>query len=432
MNQIYMSSTTILSHTLWEYDSSTGNLDTGLVRQIRELKIPKAISIKHGRLHTRSYVGVVGWEDTQIQILPKLYRYDTDLEKEQKASRNLLHLLQLSGVFSSRLYTDSASLMLRKTRFFDVLIYLFALRLSELLRQGITRSYEPVEDEIPFLKGSWQFHQQIARRPYTAQNFHVCYDELTENIALHRVLKYAARLLLQITGDDENRDLLSDILRSYTDVDDCTTPDNDRKKVMFTRLNDSYKPVFTLAEMFFEQLSVQLAHGGVRLWGLLFDMNVLFEKLVPVLLRHADVLDKTPYRDCELHQQDNTTHLVYTEDQRPFFRLKPDIRLTRGNTTECIIDTKYKPLDSRQKNKEIKREDMYQMFAYAHRFDCPRIILLYPTSTYFNREHETVYFIPGGKQIEIRAVDIRGDLHDEQEYRQLLGDIRRIIIGDTA
>lgn len=436
MNLTHHTTTSILSYTLWEQTTSSVKPDASLILRIKESRMPNVINVNNGKLRTKSFVGVAGWPDRQVQILPKLYRHDTDPEKEHTASRNLLHLLQLSGLLSSRLYTDTASLQLRKTNFFEVLIYLFASRLCGLLQQGMTRSYESVEDETPFLRGTWHLHHQLARKPYMAHSFHVCYDEFTENTALHRVLKYVTRLLAGMTDDNENRKLLADIIRSYANVDDCSTPDNDRHKIVFTRLNDSYQPIFTLAEMFLERLSVQLSHGGIRLWGLLFDMNKLFEKLVETLLHREHLLDGTQYNGCEINRENHATYLAYTRDRKPFLLLKPDIRITRGQATECIIDTKYKLPDLRLKKRGVKREkgiaseDMYQMAAYAHRFDCPRIILLYPAAPYFDRVSETTYYLADGKRIEIRAIDIRGDLHNTSDYNQLLDDLQRIIIGD--
>jgi len=50
--------------------------------------------------------------------------------------------------------------------------------------------------------------------------------------------------------------------------------------------------------------------------------------------------------------------------------LKPDIV-----TSDCIIDTKYKKVNSR---KELKRDDKYQMYVYGKNFKREDTMLLYP------------------------------------------------------
>ena len=66
-------------------------------------------------------------------------------------------------------------------------------------------------------------------------------------------------------------------------------------------------------------------------------------------------------------------------DEPEKFSLRPDIVITRDVGSRIILDTKWKELnDNPSKNYGISQADMYQMFAYAERFETPDIWLLYP------------------------------------------------------
>ena len=69
----------------------------------------------------------------------------------------------------------------------------------------------------------------------------------------------------------------------------------------------------------------------------------------------------------------------YLFDNPQKFNLKPDIVVYRDNTREIILDTKWKRLNINQKkNYGISQSDMYQMYAYAKKYDVNKVVLLYP------------------------------------------------------
>lgn len=69
------------------------------------------------------------------------------------------------------------------------------------------------------------------------------------------------------------------------------------------------------------------------------------------------------------------THSLFQVNK---FMLKPDIVLRKDE--RCIIlDTKWKELiNDEEKNYGIKSEDMYQMYAYAGKYNTKEVWLLYP------------------------------------------------------
>ena len=46
--------------------------------------------------------------------------------------------------------------------------------------------------------------------------------------------------------------------------------------------------------------------------------------------------------------------------------------------TRLIMDTKWKRLDKRRTNLGVSQADLYQLYAYAQRYNCADVVLLYP------------------------------------------------------
>jgi 5-methylcytosine-specific restriction enzyme subunit McrC len=77
--------------------------------------------------------------------------------------------------------------------------------------------------------------------------------------------------------------------------------------------------------------------------------------------------------------QDARHHLMHAEDGAGhLFRLRPDIVVSEGARTRCIADTKWKRLDGKDRKLGVSQADLYQMLAYARRYTCDRILMIYP------------------------------------------------------
>jgi 5-methylcytosine-specific restriction enzyme subunit McrC len=86
----------------------------------------------------------------------------------------------------------------------------------------------------------------------------------------------------------------------------------------------------------------------------------------------------------EISSQDKGYYLFDSPRQ---FALRPDIVITGTGSSDCnrperiILDTKWKRLvNDRGRNYGISQADMYQMFAYAQKYETPEIWLVYPLS----------------------------------------------------
>lgn len=337
-----------------------------------------------GTWHLRagSHVGVVRLGAQTVQILPKIYRSAPTAAPEllaREATTNLLYMLAYAGMVQIR-DDEVADLLSRESDWFELLTYLFARRLTTEWQHGPVRRYQTVEDELPLLKGKWRLEAQF-RGPDRAHRFTVAYDEFTVDIPLNRVFRFVVERLSRVSRSMLNRRLLGD-LRSM--LDDVTLLPvmtiADAEQITLDRLSARYEPLLNLARLFLDGGALQIAGGETSLFAFVFDMNQLFEGFIAGFLRRhrSEALPAELQSSTIVVQSRGIQRHLAQSEGKPFFRLKPDLLLHQESQVVLIADTKYKTLNADDRKLGISEADFYQMFAYAQRFACSRVLLLYP------------------------------------------------------
>ncbi len=99
-----------------------------------------------------------------------------------------------------------------------------------------------------------------------------------------------------------------------------------------------------------------------------------------------------------------------------------------------MIDTKYKLLNQYDRKLGVSTADFYQMYAYARRFACPRVVLLYPqtaalsTALWRRFQLDTV----SGYDIVAQTIDIRLDLRQPAARLQLQQELAKIFAQEPG
>lgn len=69
----------------------------------------------------------------------------------------------------------------------------------------------------------------------------------------------------------------------------------------------------------------------------------------------------------------------YLFDEPMKFSLRPDIIVKKTDGTVIVMDTKWKVLvDDERKNYGISQSDMYQIYAYAKKYNSQKVLIIYP------------------------------------------------------
>jgi len=156
----------------------------------------------------------------------------------------------------------------------------------------------------------------------------------------------------------------------------------------------------------------------------MFDMNRLFEEYIGQMVREI-------FPDKPIKLQGPREYVLWdAAKEQGAFMAKPDITCSEEQDKILwIIDTKWKELDSTSDH-GVAQADIYQMMAYAHRYDCARIVLLYPHIDRLVQEPGIIktYSILSKlenreRQIQIASVDL--SRHSLNEY--VGGQIKKLV-----
>ncbi|HOB99445.1 MAG TPA: hypothetical protein PKM43_11945 [Verrucomicrobiota bacterium] len=388
-----------------------------------------------------SFVGVVQLGQRVVQVLPKMHRPQLDerrdrAECERQATANLLFLLSYTGKLRVT-EPEIAHLTRRSTPLSEVLYWLFASQLWKAVSRELLRGYVTVEERLDAIKGRWRVTAQ-AQRPdcWRRDRFDVAYDEFTEDNLPNRLFRATALRMTRWAQWSETRSHLAQLRSVLADVMEITPqpPDFPTAAQWIQRYRrragegQMYRPLLKLAEMFWTGAGPQPSPGRLDSFAFMFDMNQLFEEFIAEFIRR-ELREVWQSRGWTFHAQSGTRHLLRDESGKDRFRLTPDIRFeTDNNETTLILDTKYKLLDTTAARLGVAEADAYQMFAYAKRYDCPRVALLYPQTVdkiVFDFSADT----HSPPWLEVRTVDLRREFVMSQNREVFAQDLKSILWG---
>ena len=152
-------------------------------------------------------------------------------------------------------------------------------------------------------------------------------------------------------------------------VTTSTAYEKDFAKITLTRNTSDYELLMMWSKVFLLGKSFTSFSGSAEATALLFDMNKVFEAYVGRHVKRIFEIKKSNFA-VKLQEQ-----FKYLFDKPAKFTLKPDIVVRKDDEITAIMDTKWKHIKS---DKDISQGDMYQMFAYAHRYNTSDIWLIYP------------------------------------------------------
>jgi len=327
------------------------------------------------------WVGVMQIPGLQLEILPKTdERAAQDSDQEVRDIRsNLMEMLLRGGLGAVRA-RGVADLALKRGNLHDQLVEAFLERTLFELRRGLDRSYATEEDNLPTLRGKLVLSRHVALNAAQKARFYCRHDVLTEATQISVRLKQACRMLAGRALPATVQVKCQQVLTLLDDVPDLPFRTRETAPV-FTRQNERFADIFGFACMLLEGQAPDARSGEVETFSLLFDMEQVFERYIAAFLA-SEFMHR--FADASLFPQaKGQRHNLYVDGQEKVLRMAPDLVFVHetagaeeGKKT-LIIDTKWKRL-SEEEGGRPSRPDLYQLYAYLHRYDCQRAHLLYP------------------------------------------------------
>jgi 5-methylcytosine-specific restriction enzyme subunit McrC len=161
-------------------------------------------------------------------------------------------------------------------------------------------------------------------------------------------------------------------------------------------------------------------------------MNLLFENFINRFIQNNK-------HKIKINQKYNLNLVEKNPQIGNLFKvdLEPDllIKYTKNRSmNKILIDFKYKFLNPEKERKGVKREDIYQMFAYSQSQEEKylKIILFYP-KTYLGKFTVLEHYIDSNKKIKIyiRFIDLsKIYLSDEKRFSEsnLIEEINKVMM----
>ncbi len=324
------------------------------------------------------WVGVIQVPGLQLEILPKI---DDSASPENDAEVcdtrcNLMEMLLRGGLGAVRA-RGIADLALKRGSLHDQLVDAFLDRALFELRRGLDRGYVAEEDNLTVLRGKLVLARHIALNAAQRHRFYCRHDVLSEATLISLRVKQACRVLAARALPASVLVKCQQVLTLLDEVPDLPFRHREPDPV-FTRQNERFADIFSFASMVLDGQAPDARRGEVETFSLLFDMEQVFERYIAAFLA-TEVMPRI--KDATLHPQakGKRAHL-YEHEGEKVLHMAPDLLLIHevvGLKRTLIVDTKWKRLSEKDGGRP-SRADLYQLYAYLHRFDCDRAYLLYP------------------------------------------------------
>ncbi len=338
----------------------------------------------------RNYVGVIRLGNgCQVQILPKIAFGSGEVSAGEK--RVFLKMLQCLKDFPGKRFSE-AMLSADRLNLWEIFIRMFLEETAKLVRQGLKSAYLEKQENLGVYRGKLLINDNIRHNAAHKERFFMAFDEYQLNRPENRLIKSALLRLLKLTVSYDTAKEIRQLLTAFELAEPSANIERDFAGSVIDRSTRAYESLLKWARVFLQNRSFTPFSGSGNAFSLLFPMEKVFEAYVAANLKKicaaADLKISVQDRGCYLFDRLNGEALNK-------FALRPDIVLTRiagirhDRPERIIIDTKWKKLtNDRSKNFGISQADMYQMFAYAQKYQTAEIWLIYPMSREMRRSGE--------------------------------------------
>lgn len=319
-------------------------------------------------IQAKNYVGLIQMKNGfQIQILPKI-----SYSGIEDAKKTFLRMLRSMKDFPSKAFND-ANLKMDRMNLYEIFINMYLQETRALVKKGIKSAYLQLENNLQFYKGKLMVGEHIKQNMVHKERFYAMYDEFRVNRSENKLIKSTLLKLQKLTSSAENNKEIRQLLINFQMVEPSDNYDKDFSKVVIDRNTKDYEMLMRWSKVFLMNQSFTTFSGNTSARALLFPMEKVFEAYVARNIKKVFADE-----NWEITVQDKSYYLFDSQKQ---FLLRPDIVITLEDKTQIILDTKWKALNNNPKqNYGISQGDMYQMFAYAKKYQTSEIWLLYPVN----------------------------------------------------
>jgi len=280
------------------------------------------------KLSTKSKIGVAQFTNFAVGIYPKFSNID-----QLVTLIDYVYDLDLEIFPESEIQFDGERNLLSET-----IISSFIQKCKELLRNGMIKSYEFQEDNLPYLRGKLLLRQQIINDSQKKLLFACEHNDLNFNNLENQIVLFCLELSYLTTINNSRKKEIRRILGNFSDVvDHVEISLEDFKKIDYHQMNQHYKKIHELCKLIISSTQItDIYEQKTRFVNSFFvDMNTVFEKFVFKLFKEFYPL---PCKEQQYHKS------WITQKKKKIIPIITDILILNKERTKtlAVLDTKYK------------------------------------------------------------------------------------------
>lgn len=349
----------------------------------------------------RNYVGLIQLKNGfQIQILPKI---DFNQQIRDQTKQVFIKMIQSMKDFPSKIF-NNANLETAQMSIYEIFIEMYLKETRKLVKQGIQLAYVTNQGNLSYYQGKLLINKQLRKNNVHQERFYLEYDQFQADQAKNRIIKATLLKLLKITTSSKNAKQIRQLLVFFEGVSPSLNIDRDLAKITIDRTSKNYLSLIEWSKVFLKNKSFTPFSGNQNARALLFPMEKVFEAYVAKNMKR--IFKRANYQVSSQDQSYYLFNQVNGQNEHRF-ALRPDLVVTRDDGSVVILDTKWKKLSNNKRSSYgISQQDMYQMYAYAKKYQTSEVWLLYPINNEV-RDLDNIYFDSGdGVMISLFFVDV--------------------------
>lgn len=312
----------------------------------------------------REFVGVIQVNGVQIEILPKLDRYDSEKSKWRDILIGMLHEVGLFRVSAP----SFSSLTLRSNSILELYFELFISEVEYLVRTGLIKQYRRQSQNQTSLKGSLDFPRHLTKNLVHQERFFTNSSIYDQDHLWHQILSQTIDLIRLLSQNSHIHSRIGALKLSFPDISPQKISERSFDSLVYNRKTESYRTAMEIARLLLCNYHPDLKSGRNNVLALMFDMNILWESFIYHSLRKQFIREGSGW---VVSAQRST---AFWSSRACRTSLRPDILIETGKGCKFILDTKWKhPVDNKPSS-----TDLQQLFAYSRFFDTNNTALVYP------------------------------------------------------
>ena len=322
-------------------------------------KDQKIFETVNQEIKTGNVIGFLGCDQERLTISSRF---------SDKSNDHFLHYL-LQKILNINLTSLDVGLS-PEDKLYQLLVYLFPKYLQAALRKGLYKEYQRFSHNDSHVKGVIDVGNHLKNNVPFMGNIAYTTREFTHDNPLIQLIRHTIEYIRTQKSFgvmlDNNRETIAEVTRvtpSYKLADRAKFIRINKTKPLRHAYFREYRKLQELCLMILNREKNGLGYQEQKIHGILFDVSWLWEEYVHTLL---------PKGFLHPRNKEKTDGIsVFSVGKRKVY---PDFY---DRERKIVLDAKYKKLEFTEK--EINREDLFQLISYSYILEAEKAGLIFPS-----------------------------------------------------